>query len=329
MSQTHGPTVNFSNSAMGLAGSNARLAITNAPALTNNILPWAVVGGSEFASFVSLGTQGDVTAGGVGALSQVGYAGYDQTLTGTLAGVVSLPTSNLKLAGVGTIAAAPFSGGTLFLNSLNIASTSAGTLSFGSASDVLSLNSGGFLRSGAFNFTLGNTVNSGTVTAASGALYLFNSANSLTVNSRVRNAQDGTPVKLVISGLAGSSVTLASGSNDYTGGTVVNGATLNLSGGNLPAGGVTLNGGSFFQVSGVIDPGNIFVLNGNSTATLSGTNTLSGLVFYNNGGSLATTLNAGTLTLTGGITALSANANNTAVIAGSLDFNGASQTITV
>jgi autotransporter-associated beta strand protein len=112
---------------------------------------------------------------------------------------------------------------------------------------------------------------------------------------------------------------------------VVNGATLNLAGGNLPAGGLTLNGGGFTQTVGVIDPTNIFTLNGNSTVTLAGTNTFAGLVFNNNGGSLAPTLSTGTVGWlnVAEITANSGNPGSVATITGTLDFGGTGRTITV
>ncbi|NBV35613.1 MAG: hypothetical protein EBR81_17935, partial [Proteobacteria bacterium] len=64
LTQSLGATVNFTNSNMGLIGSNPRLALTSALLLTNNILPWAVVAGADFASYVGYGTLGSAAAGG-------------------------------------------------------------------------------------------------------------------------------------------------------------------------------------------------------------------------------------------------------------------------
>ena len=219
--------------------------------------------------------------------------------------------------------------GSRSLNSLNLLSTGAGTLVFG-AGNLLNLTSGGLLRSGNFTASIGASADSGSLTAGGAAgsvpLYLYNNANTLTLNSRIINNPAGgaLPLQLVLAG-AGT-VTLASGSNSYTGGTVVDSIPLTLAAtGRLPSGGLTLNGANFTQLAGgVIEAANVLTLNGSLTATLVGANTLAGLAFNNSGGGgTAPTLVPGSiLTLTGGVTATSSNPASSATVSAAsvLDF---------
>jgi hypothetical protein len=118
LGQSAGAMVNFSSGTMGLIGNNPRMGVTAAPTLTNNILPWAVVGGTEFASYIPYTAAGGVAAGGIGALSQTGYAGYTQTLANTFTGVLSSTASNLKVTGfTGTVSTGSAA---LNLSSLNL-----------------------------------------------------------------------------------------------------------------------------------------------------------------------------------------------------------------
>src|SRR5207247_131316 len=63
LTRSAGATVNFSGS--GLGGAN-KVVLTTAPGLTNSILPWATVNGSDFATHGGNGTSIAAFAGYVG-----------------------------------------------------------------------------------------------------------------------------------------------------------------------------------------------------------------------------------------------------------------------
>jgi hypothetical protein len=136
--------LNVTGTNLGLAGSsNSRLQVTSAPTMTNYVLPYVVVGGADFGSYIPTGVS--VNSGGIGALNQAGYAGYSQSLTNSFSGVTSSATSNLKVTGMTATVTGP--GGTTLLNALNMATTGNTTLSFGANSDILNLTAGALLRS--------------------------------------------------------------------------------------------------------------------------------------------------------------------------------------
>jgi autotransporter-associated beta strand protein len=324
LSLTPGAVLNLVPSGtFGLAGSgNPRINLTSAPTLTNSILPNVVVNGAEFASWIPYATTGTATAGGLGALGTAGFAAYTTVTAGSI--LADSGTSNAKVT---TFTGTQTLPGSRNLNSLNLLTTGAATLAFG-AGNLLNLTSGGLLRSGNFTASIGASADSGSLTAGGAAgsvpLYLYNNQNILTLNSRIINNPAGGALQLVLAGAGG--VTLASGSNSYTGGTVVDAIPLTLAAtGRLPSGGLTLNGANFTQTAGgVIDAANVITLNGTPTVTLAGANTLAGLSFNNTGGgATAPTLNTGSiLTLTGGITATSSNPASSATVSAAsvLDF---------
>ncbi len=317
----------------GLSGSgNPRINVTSAPIPTNSILPNVIVNGTEFASWISYATTGTLTSGGLGALGSSGFAAGTLVAAGSL--LVDSSTSNAKVttfAGTQTLA------GSRNLNSLNLLTTATGTLGFG-AGNLLNLTSGGLLRSGNFTGFIGASADSGSLTAGGAAgsvpLYIYNNQSTLTLNSRIINNPAGGNLQLVLAGASGAGVTLASGSNSYTGGTVVDTIPLTLAAtGRLPSGGLTLNGANFTQTAGgVIDPANVITLNGAPTVTLAGTNTLSGLAFNNSGGGTTapTVVTGSILTLTGSITATSSNPASSATISSAsiVDFGTLAANIT-
>ena len=79
--ENSGAMVNFTaNTGLGTIGSSGRVFITTNPTLSNYLIgPWAVVGGTDFASYNA--------TYGVGALGTAGFAGYD--LTNTITGASS------------------------------------------------------------------------------------------------------------------------------------------------------------------------------------------------------------------------------------------------
>lgn len=323
---------------LGLPGDNPRVIVTaneTAPnaGLTNNILGgWASVDGTDFASYVP--------GQGVGALNQTGFAGYD----GTTLPASSAPTQNIKLSAAGTVPASTYG-----LNALSFS----GNLDFTNATDTLSLTSGGLMRNSTTGaVTVGATADTGRLTAgdvgATGtqSLYIHNNAasgaNNTTINARIVD-NGSAPVKLVAMLNNTGTLTLASGNNSYTGGTIVNnrdgaaGTVTIAAGGLLPAGGLTINGAVVTAAAaGGIASSNVVTLNGPGSLTLTGANTLSQLVFNNTGmrnGSQAfpTVTTGGALTLTSATAVIAGgmNAAGVGVITGTLDFAGNTKTFTV
>ncbi len=355
---------NNSNGNLGLIGDGSgrteNILVNGGIPLTNNIIGgWAIAMGTgsnqayffhgqvEFASYIP--------TLGVGGLNTTGFAGYDATAFPT----VSQPTWNLR---VGATATLPTVAGGLVVNALNLVNTTASTsiaMNFSNATDMLNVTSGGLIVQnvvGANNAagtsgtaTLGTVALPGRITAGGSNpagtsdldLYYYNSttATTLTVNSIIVDNPNngGQPVRLIAYGgnFGPGNITLA-GANSYTGGTIVNGETVNIGAtATLPAPtsgtGLTINNGTVTQVSGGIFATQSVVLNGGSTLTLVGNNTVTGLTINNNGGIVNPTVNTGgVLTVPGsGITATSSNPATTATINGTLDFGGSAAALTV
>lgn len=289
--------------------------------MVNNIIPgWIGIGGNELASYIP--------GLGLSPITTAGYAGYDNAAAAFFpANSAASATQNIKLAGTTTV---PLGG--LTLNSVNT-STGTGNILFSNSSDLLSLTAGTLMKPAGNATYIGFFPGSGRLTsllpAASGVspLYVHSHAQAYTINSSIVD-NGATPVRAVFTVYNSGSITLASSTNSYTGGTVINGwgpsggsGALTLgAGAYLPAGGLTLSSADFTQkLGGVIDPANVITANAAGTINLVGTNTLAGLVFNTRGGwayksgsqAGATaenfmTLNVGTkLTLTGGITTTS------------------------
>ncbi|NBN94086.1 MAG: hypothetical protein EBV31_00410 [Verrucomicrobia bacterium] len=353
-------TINISGTNLGTIGSNSRVTVgtlngtavsaasysANGNGLTNNLIgPWAIVG-NEFATYVP--------GLGVAALNQTGAAQYDQTNTF----VGGTATKNIRLTSSTTI---PTGGSTV--NSVTMTGSNI-ALSFTNASDVLNLVSGGLIGPNN-NQSIGAAVDSGRITvggaapAANTDLYLYNRSNTLTVNSRLVDNVNGSGSSLrVVLTASGGSINLVNTAASYTGGTVINGGTVNLlasaTGVTVPlattaANGLIVNnatvtmGSSTNTVAGQIAAGNIVTMNGVSTLNLFGDNTLAGLVLNNNGGgsgnlqvnTFSTATAAGTgangvLTIgAAGITATSSNIASATLIAGRIDFGASSSTVDV
>jgi len=152
--------------------------------------------------------------------------------------------------------------------------------------------------------------------------------------------------------------------NLYSGGTFVNAGLLNVNSAGLsldatsagivtvPAGGLTINDKGLVDMTGFagqIDPTNVVTINGGGQLNLMGTNTLAGIVFNSNGGTVVPTVTpfgtitanssnglasrsgTGTLIVTGNITSTPTNLAVTPLISsGTLDLNGsAAHDITV
>jgi autotransporter-associated beta strand protein len=363
-----GATVNFaqnynsnSSGTLGLIGSSHRIIVEGGiPTIHNIIGGHAVITNffdstaAEFASY-SPATEGNL---GVGPLNLSGFAGYD----GTVLPASNQPTQNIRISsGSGTVTA-----GGVAVNSLNLASNTASnvTLDFVNSGDVLNLASGGLIiqniASPAGSTQIGNLVGGGPVgrltaggiapTSGTSDLYLYYMGRGgvlLTVNSQFTDNETAVleadqRVRLVLWGgvFGNSNIVLTNGSNDYTGGTVINSANVRLDGvGYLPGGGVTVNNGTLlagsnFGASGGIDDSNVVTLN-NSVLTLTGNNNLNGLVLNHDGSSNARVNINSLLQLTGDIIATptsvgTAITGTTALIdAGELRLNSGTQNIIV
>ncbi|MBA4015748.1 MAG: hypothetical protein C0483_01025 [Pirellula sp.] len=325
-------TVNFNTANLGQYGSFGRILIgtlngvaidatTVGLGLTNNIIGgWAEVQ-NDFATYIP--------GLGVAALGANGALPYDRT--NTFAG--SLPTFNIRLTSTTTIP----NGGTT-VNAVSMSGSNI-ALNFTAGTDVLNIVSGGLIGPNN-NQTIGTTAIRGMLTAGgtnagTNPLYVYNRANTLTVNSQV--IDNGVGVTKLVLTASGGAITLSNGTNSYTGGTVVNGGTVNLNAtiGSVvipvatnPADSLVINGGTvtMLNTAGQIDPTAIVTLNGNAVLNLFGANTLGGLVFRDDGGGTGGTgvnSNSGTLTINGDIVSTTANPGSTSILNGRVDFGSA------
>ena len=301
--------------------------------LVNNIVGGWAINGSDFLTYTA--------ARGFFALGAPAY-----TSTTLLSG--SNPNANVRLTSTSTVAA-----GTTILNALSLAGTSQ-DLQFTNAGDILNLVSGGFIGTNNNN-SIGTTAVSGRLTAggasptAASDIYLFQRGGTLTVNTRVIDNPAGganAAVRLVLTA-AGGNINLTNIAASYTGGTVVNGGTINLlasaagvvipaSANGLVLNAATVNQGSTSNVfTGQIAQTNIVTLNGSSNLNLLGDNTLAGLVFNNLGGTGNPNVrtfsinhptrvgSSGVLTIGAqGILATSQNVGTVSTVEGRVDFGG-------
>ncbi len=312
--------VNFVGPAAGLMGTlgsgSPRVLISSYTSNQAFMGGWAIVSaGTAIAEFA-----GYDKVLGVGALNTVGYAGYDAV---TIPTVSPATPQNIRVAS--NFSAPSFNGATVVLNSLNIVSAN---VDFNAdPTNTIALVSGGFLNSGAGGNTFGGSnTNEGNLTAGTGVagtttdLYLYNQAGTLTMNSRIIDNGGGS-VRLIVAG-NGSTVNFNS-QNSYTGGTVVDGATVTFNN-NLPGGDVIVNNGNLTVASGDgvasgIANTNSVTLN-NSTFNFSGNSSLVNLNLNNTGaqqtqfiiGSGSTT---STLLLTGSINASPTSVGTSAGVA--------------
>jgi autotransporter-associated beta strand protein len=221
--------VNFSGFTSGtntLGGSglnaNGRILIStingagfSAASMTNNLIGgWAVANGSTFATYrddVGIGEMGS----NVGGLAFPGFNGTDITLTTTTAVMNINDSTSRTLTTSKTV------------NSLRMAPGAAQTLTLGNATTPVTLTLGvGLITNAGFatNIAAGNAASA--LTSSGSDLFVFVNQNTTSLNTKITGA-----TSLVKSG--GATLTLNPGagvSNDYSGGTFVNGGTLNLSG---------------------------------------------------------------------------------------------------
>ncbi|MCB1275555.1 autotransporter-associated beta strand repeat-containing protein [Prosthecobacter sp.] len=350
----------------GTPNDDARLFITAAPTLTNNIIGGWAVFEREFASYIS--------GHGVGGLNTQGFAGYSPNLINDGTG-----TDNIRIA-------LPAAGSTTLLTadrtiySLNLqgASSSTANSNLDLGGNTLTLVSGGLIASGATNDIFINITN-GNLTAGAlnvgGDLYLhtFGYVNGNTdvvnrdVNISANLVNNGTGAVTVVyngddgrgtglDGLLNASSTNVTGNNTYTGGTFVNagrvilnnasanGTTITATGtGDLTIhGGPSTNGNTYQEFRSSVVYGSSDQIANTATVTLIGSGrlnlnnfsqTIAALVFNNIGGhNPEVTTGTGTLTVTGSsITASGQNASTSAIstINGKLALSAATTTFTI
>jgi autotransporter-associated beta strand protein len=334
---------------LGTIGSNSRITVgtlngvattpitysPNGSGLTNNIVGGWAITNNDFLTYIP--------GLGLAALNQTGAAQYD--LNNTFIG--STATSNIRLS-QSTNITAPTA-----VNAVSMVSGQAVNLTFTNATDTLNITSGGLVGPNNATQSIGATVDSGRLTAggltpsANSDLYIYNRANTLTVNSRIIDNVNGSIVRSVFNAPNGT-ISLVNPNASYTGGTVLNGGTLALNNTTatpvIPAGGLAINGGTVTMNSfaNQINSANVVTLNGGSTLNLWGNNTLAGLVFNNTGGTGSPTVNTystaanagaaagGVLTIgASGIVATSSNVGTTNLIEGRVDLGSSLNSISV
>jgi autotransporter-associated beta strand protein len=336
---------------LGQVGSNSRITVgtlngvatapitysANGSGLTNNIVGGWAITNNEFLTYIP--------GLGLAPLNQTGAAQYD--LSNTFVG--STATSNVRLTATTNIAL----GGSI-ANAVSMTG-SAINLNFAAATDTLNIVSGGLIGPNN-NQSIGSVVDSGRLTAggltpaANTDLYIYNRANTLTINSRIIDNTNGSTssVRAVFSA-SGGTISLVNPNASYTGGTVLNAGTLTLNNtaatAVIPAGGLEVNNATLTMnnFAGQIAAANVVTLNGGSTVNLYGNNTLAGVVFNNTGGTGNPTLNSfvaptatvtagssGVLTIgASGVVVTSSNVGTVAILEGRADFGSSLNTVDV
>ncbi|MCE9546734.1 MAG: autotransporter-associated beta strand repeat-containing protein [Planctomycetia bacterium] len=284
---------------------------------------------------------------GTGAVSLGSAAGTSRTVTAnagtlTIGGVISNGTTanSLIKAGAGTMtfsgtAANTFTGattvnaGTLVLDKSDNVTAVAGSLTIGDGSgtdvvllasnnqiastSIVTINTGGILRTDGFEATIAGLTGTGTVTndsATSGndTLLTINVASGSNTFSGI--IQDGSFGNVGIT-KSGAGTQIFSGANIYNNATSIIAGVLNIQNssalGDPVTGGTSVTAGAALQVQGGIAVGaEVLTLNGTGVATdgalrnISGTNSWAGGVVL--GSASRINSDAGTLTITGGIT---------------------------
>ena len=279
--------------------------ISNGGALMNSNIT-----GATYAGLVSLGSASFIM-GGTGAvtLSNAGTVtgAYGLTLGGaqggSIASIIGTTTGTLTKqdAGTWTLSGVNTYTGDTFVNGGTLTAGVA-TKAFGSSS-AITVN-GGTLALGSFSQTVGAVTigaNGGALTSSTGVLtgasYTFNNTSAVSVSAILAGSGSITQT--------GTGTTTLSRVNTYSGGTFINGGTLQISSdanlGAVPSPAattnITINGGTL-AIAGQASPG--FVIESNRLFSIGN----SGGTIANNGSYLVTVNGAitssGPVTLTGG-----------------------------
>jgi autotransporter-associated beta strand protein len=263
-----------------------------------------------------------------GSASTLTFGAGNQTYAGSIVdlnGAAGNTTTDNGLGGIGGVMAlAKSGGGTLTLNGINAYSggthVTAGTLVIGNGSAIgtgaLALDEGTGIRLDG-SFTLANAI-----TVAGDPIFDVTAGNTVTVSGTISDAAPPAPAGIVEK--LGAGTLVLSGTNTYSGGTVISAGTLRVTNASsVGTGTVTLDGGTF-QADGLSDltfangfkvntPGGVIDNNG---VVL----TLSGNIANGNGGSgLLQLIGAGTTVLGGNST----YSGGTTVVGGTVQVTNA------
>ncbi|MEA3209118.1 MAG: hypothetical protein QOE70_2175 [Chthoniobacter sp.] len=260
--------------------------------LVNGIIGgWAVVAGSEFASYVN--------AQGISRLSGTGYPGYGSTDV-----TAATATQNVNDGTTRTIAASKT------VNSLRMAPGAAQTITLGSAGvgATLTIASGGLLTNANFaiGFAQGDTTGlASAITSGTSELDVFVNQSTTTISTKIVNGVGpAATLSLVKSGPA--ALTLSPGaSNTYSGMTIVNQGTLNLGAGvgvTVIPGDITINNATVTHTTAnagqIATNGNVTIIGAGTLTMPNAQNFLNSLSFNGIGGSATPTVATGTSSLT-------------------------------
>ncbi|MEZ0256265.1 MAG: autotransporter-associated beta strand repeat-containing protein, partial [Chthoniobacter sp.] len=279
----------------------------------NTVIPWAVTNASDLT--VQSAANGWVTPGTFGTTA------YSANTFGT--GVLDNYTASSTLPTGTTLVGAFRPSGVV-------------TLSITGATDTLNIESGALTVANGNSATIiGSTAGTGQLTAGGSApagateLDVWNNQNTLTINAKIIDNPNGAkPVIFVKYG--GGAVTLAA-ANTYSGGTIVNQGTLNINvAGATGTGALTMNNANITEsVAQAFSSAANINLNGGSILTLTGNNTIGGVITFNNtGGTTTPTITGGNILLTGSIVSNNPYFSATPTIASTVDLQGAARTIT-
>ncbi len=244
-----GASVTFSTlqngNAGGSVGSNPRIYVTAAPTLTNGMIgAWATVLSNDPNNGNQYNLSFATYDAGAGILPLSAF--YTATFSGT---------SNYYMNASRTV---PSGGATI--NSLTM-NNGGSTLSFTNSGDVLTVQSGGILGGTDNNArVIGSAALPGQLTPGAGQqqLFIYNGANTLTVNAKITN--NGAAVNLVLDSASqtGNNPTIVlANANSYSGTTFVNGINVNLNSTLSTAG----------SAAGPAIPGNVVLFGGNNNGT--------------------------------------------------------------
>jgi fibronectin-binding autotransporter adhesin len=274
-----GGTVIFNSNTSG------NITIAQANQASGILAPWAVFGGTSYAT---------ATGGG----PTFTLAAYSGATPATAANMTSATTNYSVASGtaLGTL------GNSVAGNTLQFAGSLASSLAPNTANGlmlngILSADSGGATITGD-----GGSLIAGTTINGANELVIMGT-QPLTINAPIINNGNGTSVLTY----GGTSVLTLTGANTYSGGTFINAGTLQIgtggTTGSLPSTGtITDNATLVFYESGNLTQGTAITGSGALTQAGTGTVTLSNADTYSG----FTTVNAGTLSVTGSLSSSSA-----------------------
>ncbi|MBL9133345.1 MAG: autotransporter-associated beta strand repeat-containing protein, partial [Verrucomicrobiaceae bacterium] len=308
----------------GAAGDNPFFKAASAPTLTAGILsPWLTV-------FSSINPSSGTVGGAFATYDPVVGIRPISAYYETNSFATSTTTSNLRFGDVNPVV--PDGGATVNTLTWN-GLTAARTLNFQNAADTLTLTAGGLIT-GNENFAknIGTALLRGRLTTGASELFLYNTANTLTVNSELFGTYD-----LILGSMSQTANTPTislTNANTYTGNTFVNGMVLTLNNatgsGNAIPGNITVAGGT--QAGGdsapianaavrlltsnqIADSATVTVRGGSQIDLNGFSDIVDALVLVNDGGSNA---NQGALVQTGAGTLTVISGNITAAVQNSI-----------